>query len=266
MDLKSICREVINIAKNTGNFIRGERLSFNAGKVETKGLHNFVSYVDKEAERVLVDELARLLPGSGFIAEEGTGRRNQGGFNWVIDPLDGTTNFIHGLPPFSISIALMRDETTVLGVIYEVTLEECFCSWEGAQAYLNGREISVSSAGSVKDSLIATGFPYTDFHRMKPFMESFEYFMQHSHGLRRLGSAAVDLAYVACGRFDAFYEYGLNSWDVAAGAFLVRQAGGSVSDFNGGDDFIFGGEIVASNANVFGEFSGLVKKIMKDEG
>ncbi len=265
MDLQGICHEVTKIARETGDFIRKERLSFSPERVESKGLHNYVTHVDKKAENMLVDALGGLISGAGFVAEEGTGEKNREGTNWIIDPLDGTTNFIHSLPPYSISIALMIEGKVVLGIVYEINLAECFYSWQGAPAYLNEKEISVSDARFVKDSLIATGFPYTDFKRMGPFLESFKYFMKNSHGLRRLGSAAVDLAYVACGRFDAFYEYGLNAWDVAAGAFLVRQAGGNVSDFTGGDDFLFSGELVASNQNVFDQFQSAVQKFMRPD-
>jgi myo-inositol-1(or 4)-monophosphatase len=264
MDLQKICTEVVNIARETGNYIRRERMSFSSEMVETKGLHNFVSHVDKQAESQIVARLGKLFPEAGFIAEEGTGEIKEGGWNWVIDPLDGTTNFIHGLPPYAVSIGLVHGNRPVLGVVYEVNLDECFYSWEGAPAYLNGNTIDVSSAAFVKDSLIATGFPYIDFKRMTPFLESFEFFMQNSHGLRRLGSAAVDLAYVACGRLDAFYEYGLSPWDVAAGAFLVSQAGGKVCDFKGGNDFLFGGELVASNSGIFDEFRSIVSKYMQD--
>lgn len=263
MDFEGICSEVIGIAKDAGDFIRTERMSFDKKSVESKGVHDYVSYVDKKAEDMLVDRLKGLFPEAGFIAEEGSGEKNREGWNWIIDPLDGTTNFIHGLPPFSVSIALVNSRNTVLGVIYEINLDECFYSWEGAPAYMNGREIKVSDARSVKDSLIATGFPYTDFKRMQPFLGSFSYFMENSHGLRRLGSAAVDLAYVACGRFDAFYEYGLSPWDVAAGAFIVGQAGGDVCDFSGGDNYMFGEELIASNSIIFNEFKTQVQRFMK---
>ena len=265
MDLQKICRQVNIIAEQTAKFIRNESLSFSSGMIESKGVHDYVSYVDKQAEEILVTELGRILPGAGFIAEEGTGEKNMEGFNWIIDPLDGTTNFIHGLPPFSISIALADRKKVILGVVYEINLDECFYSWEGAPAYLNGKEITVSETRFVRDSLIATGFPYTDFSQMGPFLSSFRFFMENSHGLRRLGSAAADLAYVACGRFDAFYEYGLSPWDVAAGTFIVRQAGGNLSDFQGGDDFLFGGELVASNALIFDEFLSRVQQFMSTD-
>jgi myo-inositol-1(or 4)-monophosphatase len=263
MVTESLCKEVIEIAREAGEFIRQERRSFEPDDVETKGVHNYVSYVDKKAEGILVEKLGRLMPEAGFIAEEGTGSRNDGGYNWVIDPLDGTTNFIHGLPPYSVSIGLIKGQEIILGVIYEINLDECFYSWEGGPAFLNGKKISVSGSKSVSDALIATGFPYTEFRRMKSFLATFEYFVKNSHGLRRLGSAAVDLAYVACGRFDGFFEFGLSPWDVAAGAFIVRQAGGRVSDFSGGNGYLFGGELVASNAGIFDEFKSDVQRHMK---
>jgi len=177
--------------------------------------------------------------------------------------LDGTTNFIHGLPPYSISVALMDGDETIVGVVYELNLKECFYAWKGSSAYMDSKEIHVSKVEKIKDSLIATGFPYYDFDKMKAYLDSLEFFMQNSHGARRLGSAAVDLAYVACGRFEAFYEYSLQPWDVAAGAFILQQAGGKMSDFSGGSNYIFGKELVATNSFIFDEFLGVVKKYLK---
>ena len=262
-DLKKLCEDVCALAKQTGVFIRNERLQFSVDRIETKSKNDFVSYVDKTSEIQLIKGLSELLPDSGFIAEEGTSSKRGEVYNWIIDPLDGTTNFIHGIPCFSISIALMRGEVLVMGVIYEINLDECFYAWEGSKAYLNGKEISVSKTATVADSLLATGFPYYDYSKMDEYIELFKYFMQHTHGLRRLGSAATDLAYVACGRFDGFYEYCLQPWDVAAGAFIVKQAGGKVTDFNGENNYIFGREIVAGNINFFDEFSSIVKTHFK---
>ncbi len=262
MNLENICNQVVVLTKNTGAFIREQRKHFTFDRVETKGLHDFVSYVDKESERLLVQGLSAIVPLAGFIAEEGTGQQIDGGLNWIIDPLDGTTNFIHGLPPYAISIALMDNQTLILGVIYEVTLDECFYAWGNGKAYLNGAEIRVSNISTVNDALIATGFPYYDYNRIEPFMRSMEHFMRYSHGLRRLGSAATDLAYVACGRFEAFYEYSLKPWDVAAGAFIVEQAGGCVSDFSGNKNYIFGKEIVATNRQLFEPFGKIISNYM----
>jgi len=158
----------------------------------------------------------------------------------------------------------MRDNKIILGVVHELSLDECFYAWENNPAYLNGAEINVSTIKNVNDSLIATGFPYHDYKKIKPFMLSLEYFMKNSHGLRRLGSAATDLVYVACGRFEAFYEYSLNSWDVAAGAFIVQQAGGNVCDFNAQNNYIFGKEIIAANNFVFDEFQNIITKLMNE--
>ena len=260
MNLENFCFDVQGIAKIAGVFIAEEREKFSIQDVEVKGKANFVSYVDKQAEKLIVDELQKLLPGSGFIAEEGTGINNGEKYKWIIDPLDGTTNFIHGLPPFAVSIALMEDEEIIVGVVYEITQDECFYAWKGSKAYLNGDEIKVSTASTTSDALIATGFPYSAFEKLDSYVKSMRHFMVHSHGLRRLGSAATDMAYVAAGRFEAFYEHGLKPWDVAAGTIILRQAGGKVSDFNGGEKFLFNGEIVASNGAYFDEFYDIVHK------
>jgi len=262
MNLEKICEQVVEIARNTGVFIKNERAVFSTNSIETKGLHDFVSYVDKSSEKQIVSALTKILPTAGFIAEEGTGKPLEDGLNWVIDPLDGTTNFIHGLSPFAISIALMEGNSVIIGVIYEVSLEECFWAYKGSKAFLNGKEISVSKIKTVNDSLIATGFPYYDFDKMLQYFKSMDFFMRNSHGLRRLGSAATDLAYVACGRFDAFYEYSLHAWDVAAGSLIVQQAGGQVCDFSGEKNYIFGKEIIATNSAVYSEFKDVVKNFM----
>jgi len=262
IDYKQICFQTNDIAKQAGDFIRKEVSAFSTKSVEVKSLNNFVSYVDKGAEELIVERLLVLLPEAGFIAEEGTNTTRGERYNWVIDPLDGTTNFIHGLPPYSVSIGLLEDNIPVLGVVYEVTLDECFYAWKGSPAYLNGKEIKVSDRLKVEDALIATGFPYYDYHLMRPYIDCLEYFLKNSHGVRRIGSAAVDLAYVACGRFEAFYEYSLNPWDVVGGAFILQQAGGRVSDFSGANNYIFGKELVAANSTIFDEFLKIVQKYM----
>jgi myo-inositol-1(or 4)-monophosphatase len=254
INLQTLCQNVCSLTRKTGAFILNERKRFTSESIEIKGKNDFVSYVDKSSEKLLIEGLSGLLPGSGFIAEEGTSTLKGEIYNWIIDPLDGTTNFIHGIPCFAISIALMRNEKLVMGVIYEINLDECFYAWENSPAYLNDTPIQVSKNKTLSDTLIATGFPYYDYNRMNEYMEVFKDFMKATRGLRRLGSAATDLAYVACGRFDGFYEYSLQPWDVAAGAFLVQQAGGKVTDFRGENNFIFGKEIVAGNAVVFDEF------------
>lgn len=254
MNYEALCKATREIASEAGSYIFGRINQISPDAIEIKGRHNFVTEVDKAAERLIINRLKDLVPGAGFIAEEGTTVTKGDVFNWIIDPLDGTTNFIHGAPPVAVSIALVENNIPVVGVIYEIWMKEAFYAWKDSKAWLNGKEISVSKTPDIKDSLIATGFPYHNFDRMKGFMETINFFFNHTHGVRRLGSAATDLAYVACGRFDGFYEYNLSPWDVAAGVLIVKQAGGRVTDFSGGDNFIFGREIVAGNKDIFEGF------------
>ncbi|MGE0560822.1 MAG: inositol monophosphatase [Flavobacteriales bacterium] len=251
MNLESICKEVNTLAKEVGAYIQSQKIA--VSDVETKSKNSLVTFVDKTAEQKLIKRLSKIVPEAGFIAEEGTSTKVGEVYNWIIDPLDGTTNFIHGVPCYCISIGLKRNNEIVLGVIYEINLNELFYAWEGSKAYLNGKVISVTPTLTLEDSLIATGFPYYDYEKQEEYMNLFKDLMKNSRGLRRLGSAAVDLAYVACGRFDAFYEYSLHPWDVAAGAFIVQQAGGKVCDFKGENNYLFGKEIIASNGNIHNE-------------
>lgn len=262
MNLENITKEVCLLTKEVGAYILSEKGKLTKGTIEVKGLNDFVTHVDKTAEKLLVEGLAKLIPESGFVAEENTSNKKGAHYNWIIDPLDGTTNFIHSLPCFCISIALMRDTKLVAGVVHELNFDECFYAWESSAAYMNDTIISVTKTANLKDALLATGFPYYDYSRLNEYMELFKYFMQHTHGIRRLGSAAADLAYVACGRLDGFYEYCLKPWDVAAGAFIVQQAGGKVSDFSGGENYLYGQEIVCGNAAVFDELLNAVKTHM----
>ena len=253
------------VARKAGDFIRNERLKFSGERVEIKGHNDFVSYADKQAEQIIVDGLKNLITNAGFLTEEGTELDRSKQVTWVIDPLDGTTNFIHGVPCYAVSIALMRDKDPLLGVIYEINLDEMFSAELGEGAYLNGQLISVSKTEEVSNSLIGTGFPYYDYHLLDQYLGLFKHLMQHSRGLRRPGSAATDLAYTACGRFDSFYEYSLSPWDVAAGVILVREAGGTVSNFDGTEDAIFTKEIIASNTKTHDELLALVRTFMHNE-
>ncbi|NOZ47566.1 MAG: inositol monophosphatase [Chlorobi bacterium] len=262
MNFEKICKQVKEITIDTGFYIKKQIHLLKQHQVESKGTHDFVTFVDKTAEKKLVKSLSQILPEAGFIAEENTSNKRGDKYNWIVDPLDGTTNFIHGLSPYAISIALKQDDKIVLGVVYEISLNECFFAWENSKAFLNNNEICVTQTNKINNSLIATGFPYYDYKRLNLFLNSLEYLMKNSHGIRRLGSAATDLAYVACGRFDAFYEYSLHAWDVAAGAFIVQQAGGLVCDFKGKDNYLFGGEIIATNLLLHNSFRNVVSDFM----
>jgi myo-inositol-1(or 4)-monophosphatase len=263
IDYQNLCHKVATLAAQTGRWLRNERQNISSVEVDVKGVHDYVTKFDKQSEATIVKRLKELLPEAGFIAEEKTETFLADHYNWIVDPLDGTTNFIHGLPPTAISIALKEDEHVAVGVVYEIGRDECFYAYKGSDAYMNGKQIHVSACPNLNASLLATGFPYTDFSILKPFMAYMEWSMQHTHGLRRLGSAATDLVYVACGRCDGYFEYGMKPYDVAAGAFIVQQAGGKVSDFSGGDNWLFGGEIVASGPVLFPEFQQSVSRFMK---
>jgi len=260
MNLNNLTNQVIEIAKQAGDFIRQQRKTFTPDKIEFKGLNDLVSYVDKTAEQQIVAALTKVLPEAGYLTEEKTINRTGDRYNWIIDPLDGTTNFIHGLPVFSVSIALQEYDELVLGVVYEINQDECFYAWKDAPAYLNGNEIRVSSSTAINQSLLATGFPYYDFSKQPAYINLFTELMKSCHGLRRLGSAAVDLAYTACGRFDGYYEYNLNPWDVAGGLVIVRQAGGDVVNFKGGSEVLKTRELLATNGKITGEMLAAIQK------
>ncbi len=260
LDYRSVCGQVQEIAREAGAFIRDEHRKISGKDVELKSSASLVTYVDKTAEAQIVEALKKIIPGSGFITEEGTAGHSGEKYRWIVDPLDGTTNYIHGIAPHSVSIALMEEEEIVVGVVYEIGQSEMFYAWKNSPAFLNEKEISVSSNTKMENALIGTGFPYYDFERVEDYIDVMRYFMRQTRGLRRLGSAAVDLAYVAAGRFDGFYEHALHAWDVAAGAFILKQAGGRVSDFNGGENWLFGGELVAAGNNFFDAFYAIVHR------
>lgn len=260
MNYELICNKVIAIVRLTGNFIRKEAMQFDAQKIEYKGLNDMVSYVDKTAEQKLVQNLEKLIPDAGFITEEKTISRVGKTYTWIIDPLDGTTNFIHGIPAYGISVALYEDGQPVVGVVYELNRAEMFYSFKGGKAYLNKKEISVSVNPDLKSSLLATGFPYYQFDKQDKYLKLLAEMMQKSHGVRRIGAAAIDLVYTACGRFDAFFEYNLQQWDFAAGCFIVQQAGGEVFDFAGGNNYFEKREILATNGKLTAEMLEAIKR------
>ncbi len=236
-----------------GLFIRKEAAHTADISIEVKDRNSLVSYVDKQAEQMLVDGLLKLIPDAGLITEEDTTDIQGREWEWIIDPLDGTTNFLHELPAYSVSVGLRHNEQLVMGFVYEVNRGEMFSALKGEGAKLNNRAIHVSKRATIADALMATGFPYTDYSQVDAYMESLKYLMKSSRGVRRMGSAAVDLAYVAAGRFDGFFEYGLSPWDVAGGAIIVQEAGGIITDFGGGDDYLFGKNIIASSQQIHGD-------------
>ena len=260
MNLQNISSGINSLVVETAEYIALQRKSFSMDKVSDKGLNQLVSYVDVEAEKKLVEGLTLLLPEAGFITEEDTSDVGRLTYNWIIDPLDGTTNFIHDVPVYSVSVALANGNEILAGAVYEIGRGELFCAYKGGGAFCNGKQIHVSNEQKLSNSLMATGFPYYDFEQMEAYIDVLKSLMQKTHGLRRMGSAAVDLAYVACGRFEGFFEYGLNAWDIAAGILLVEEAGGKICDFRNGDDYLFGRSIVADNAHIHEELLQIISR------
>lgn len=258
MKLENLTIVTCKIVAEVGSFIRDEFNNFDKNKVEKKGLNDLVSYVDKEAEEALMEELELVFSEAGFITEE-SGRNDDNEYNWVIDPLDGTTNFVHGVPVCSVSVALIKNNEVQIGVVYDVVNDETYYAWKDGGAYKNAEEITVSGTRRLSDSLVGVGFPINQFDRMDDYFSILGKVIKGSHGIRRLGSAALDLCFVACGMYEAFYEYNLNPWDVAAGALIVKEAGGKVSDFGGEENYVFGKEIVASNNNIHAEMKDIIR-------
>jgi len=252
MNMESLCHSVAAMAREVGREALKKQKELSAEQIETKDFHDYVTEVDKYSEAEIVKRLSHLLPGSSFKAEEGTGTQNvDAEYEWIIDPIDGTTNFIHRLPVFAISIALTRNGKLCMGVVHEVVQDECFYAWNDKEAFLNGKKIEVSKTAEFGPSLLATGFPFRDFSNLEAYMKLLESLMQKTSGIRRYGSAAVDLAYVACGRFDAYFEYALNPWDVSAGIYILRAAGGICSDFDANEEELDGRQILASNPYLY---------------
>ena len=230
-------------------------------QVSRKGPGDFVSAADRKAEKILRESLEKARPGYGFVLEEGgviegTDTSNR----WHIDPLDGTTNFLHGLPQFAISVGLERDGQIVAGVIYDPAKDEMFIAEKGKGAYLNNRRIRVAARNDLADAVVACGLPHIGKGDHGLFLRETAAVMGYVGGMRRWGAAALDLAYVACGRFDAYWERGLNSWDVAAGILMVREAGGFISDADGGSDPLAKGSVVCGNEIMHRELLKLLKK------
>lgn len=259
--LKSITINAKKVVQEVGNFLLEEREKFTRELVEIKGKNDLVSYVDRTSEEQLVEGLLKILPNSGFLTEEDTvSNHNQKDLFWIIDPLDGTTNFIHGLPSFGISIALANHQEILCGIVLEPNQNECFWAYKNGGAFLNENPISVSKTNSIEAALFATGFPINNHEKITNYLEIAEYLIKNSRGLRRIGSASIDLVYTAMGRFDAFYEYNLKPWDVAAGAIIVQESGGSVTDFSGKQNWLYGQTLIASNSKIHESLLEIIKK------
>lgn len=259
-NLLEIQGKTIDAVSKAAFFIQSEIGKIQQHDIETKALNSLVTYVDKESEKILVAELKNIITNASFLTEENTVEQTKGEWQWIVDPLDGTTNFIHQVPVFGISVGLKHHDDIVVGVVYELNRNELFYASANNGAFLNGNKISVSQTNQLADSLIATGFPYYDFDWLDNYLSFFRYLMTNTRGIRRLGSAAIDLCFTACGRFDAFFEYSLSPWDVAAGALILQEAGGKIYDFKGGKNWLHGKQILGSNPYISEEILKTIKE------
>lgn len=263
MNLEHLTHQVAAIARRAGAFMLKERQHFSLDHVEHKRGENYnlVSYVDKETELMLVEALHQLLPEAGFITEEGmVEQAAEDGLLWIIDPLDGTVNFTHGFPEYCTSIGLVRGGKVLSGVIYKPQHDELYWSYKGGGAWCNHEQLKISPVRGLSDSLIASGFPHTREHKTEAYLRVIHHAVEHTHGFRRIGSAALDLAYVARGWVEAYFEYNLAAWDIAAGILMVQEAGGQVTDFSGGENYLFGREILATNGHIHAELQTLIAR------
>lgn len=241
----------VKAARRAGGVINRASKDLDLLTVQRKSHNEFVSDVDRAAENAIIETLTDAYPNHAFLGEEG-GQRGDSEFLWIIDPLDGTTNFLHGFPQYCVSIALVQEGVLTHGVVYDPVFNRLFSASRGRGAYLDDRRIRVAKRDKLADALLGTGFPYRDFTHVDRYLEFFREMMQKSAGIRRPGAAALDLAYVAAGWLDGFWEIGLKPWDVAAGALLVKEAGGLIGDFRGDEDFLYSGQTLAGSPKIFG--------------
>lgn len=243
----------VKAARKAGNIISRASLDLDKVLVSKKQHNDFVTEVDKAAEQAIIDVLLQAYPDHAILAEESGEEHGKAGseFQWIIDPLDGTTNFIHGMPYYCTSIALAHKGIVSQAVIYDPTRNELFTASRGRGAYIDGKRIRVSRRDRLADGLIGTGFPFRDLQGVENYLKMFGTMTEHCAGIRRPGAAALDLAYVAAGRMDGFFEQGLNPWDMAAGSLLVTEAGGLVGNYTGESDFLFEGEVLAANPKIY---------------
>ena len=253
----------VKAARRAGNLIHRAADNIDHLTVTKKSNADYVSEVDKAAERTIIETILDVYPTHAILAEE-SGSQGESEYLWIIDPLDGTTNFLHGYQQYSVSIALQHNGVLTQAVIYDPTKNDLFTATRGRGAFLNDRRIRVSKRGELADSLIGTGFPYSKFDHLDAYMDILRDMMKKTAGLRRPGSAALDLAYTAAGRYDGFFETGLKPWDIAAGCLLITEAGGLVSDLQGNDSYLKSGHLCAGNPRVFAQMLQVIAPHLTD--
>ena len=250
----------------TAAFESGKILMDNFGRVSKheirkKAAADFISFVDESSEKKIIDTIYASFPDHTVLAEEGGMVDKKSEYIWIIDPLDGTTNYLHSLPVFAISIALKHNDETILGVVYDPIHDDLFHAEQGKGTFLNDKSVQVSQTNNLNESFIATGFPFKSKHRLKEYSDVFNTIFNSCIGIRRMGAAAIDLAYIACGKFDGFWEIGLAPWDIAAGRILISEAGGMVTDFWNTKDFKDSSYILATNSSIHQELGDIIREV-----
>lgn len=248
--LTDLDQEIQSVIRAAGRFARTEFDQFSFDAVKYKAENDPFTYVDVKTEEILKAGLEALLPGAGFTTEEAESEPSQNGWDWIIDPIDGTSNFVHGIPHFSISVGLAFQSEVQAGYVFQPVTAEMFHARRGQGAWLGDRPLKISDRSEMPIALVATGFPYADMGWRREWFALVSEVLDAAHGLRRFGSAALDLAAVAAGRLDAYFETSLKPWDVAAGSLIVTESGGTVTDFEGGNHYIYGGQLMASNGHL----------------
>jgi myo-inositol-1(or 4)-monophosphatase len=254
----------IRAARSAGNVIIRNLGKLDTLAIHTKDRNDFVTEVDRQAEQEIIYILRKAFPAHGILAEE-SGFQEGDEYQWIIDPLDGTTNFLHGFPQFAVSIALRHKGRLEQGVVYDPLRQEIFSASRGAGATMNDQRLRVTNRKTLEGSLLGTGFPFKSQQHLEVYLEMFRALFPQTAGIRRAGSAALDLAYVASGRLDGFWEIGLSIWDMAAGVLLIQEAGGLAGDFSGGHDHLESGNIVAGNPKLFAEILKSIRPYIIDE-
>jgi myo-inositol-1(or 4)-monophosphatase len=265
-DWASVLQHTIPIVQQAGAYILSEWGKVTQDHIQGKSDNSLVSYVDRNTEMLLVEKLSALLRESTFLTEEGTIENRESPLQWIIDPLDGTTNFLYGIPHFVVSVGLQVEGDLKVGVIFDPVRKETFTAFRGGGARLNGEIIRVSRTTELKDALLSAGLPCQGYEDMASFLRIQAYFMRHTQGLRRLGAAALDMAHLACGRFDGFFEYCIHPWDMAAGILLIEEAGGRVGDFQGKSDCLYSEEVLAATPALFPHIEKAIQEELQASG
>jgi myo-inositol-1(or 4)-monophosphatase len=262
----SLLKTAVSAARLAGDIILKNLGQLSPGDIQTKQAFDFVTKVDRWSEAAIVKTIKERFPHHLFLSEETLRQKGNGDYRWIIDPLDGTTNFIHSYPMFSVSIALEYQNRTVLGVVFDPLRDELFHAIKGSGTFLNNKRIRVSETDMLEKSLIATGFPFRKKEMIDNYLAAFKIIFEKVSDIRRAGSAAIDLAYIAAGRVEGFFELNLSPWDIAAGSLLITEAGGHITDFAGGEQYLVTGNIVAGNANIHSEILRIIRQVFQGVG